>query len=204
MLAAVALGHGGGEVPEVVEVVGWGVAAQLVAASPAPGWRIAQPGDDRNVARFGQLHDLVVLGPGIDAGRVVAPVDEIALGVNLDVFPRELLADEAQAGGARQVENLGALGRLGFLLQEGVDAEGADGGEGQRRPGDGRRSQVGLGADGGVEPVDDAGRLPAQLLLARQVIERPGVGPEGEQHRPGRPGSQARGRPKAGWGCENS
>ena len=101
--------------------------------------------------------------------------------MDFDVLPGELLADEAEAGGPGQVENLGALGRLGLLLQKGVDAEGADGRVGQRRGGDGGWVEAGLRPDGGVEPVDDAGGLAAPRHFAGQVVERPGVGPQGEE-----------------------
>ncbi len=179
--AAVAPGHGGGKVGEVVEVVGRGVVAQRVALGAAPGRRVAQAGDDGHAAGLGQGDDLIVLGPGVDAGRVVAPVDEVAAGVDLDVLPGELLADGAEAGAGHQVEDAGALLWLGLLLQEGIDGERADGGIGQGRTGHGRRVEARLGANGRVEPVDEAGGLAACGLFAGQVIEGAGVRPQGEQ-----------------------
>ncbi len=198
-LAPVAFGHGGSEVAEVCEVVGRGVGAQLVAARPAPGRRVAQPGDNGDVTRRSQLDDVIVLGPGIDAGRVVAPVDEVVLGVDLDVLPGKLLANEAEAGRLHQVENLGAFGRLSLLLQKRVDTKGADRGIGQRRGADGRRLQPRRRPNGRIEPVDDARRLPARRLFARQIVERPGVGPQGGKQGKGGDGDKGAPGPPPGW-----
>ena len=90
---------------------------------------------------LGETHDLVVLLPGRAVG-LVAAVLEIALAVDFDVLPGELLAQPVEAGLGCQLHRLLALGGLDLLVEEDVDAERvdvgvADGGIGrqvERRP----------------------------------------------------------------------
>ncbi len=50
---------------------------------------------------------------------------KVALAVDLDVFPREFLAQPVIARRSRHLDRPGALGRFRFLLEEDVDAKGA-------------------------------------------------------------------------------
>ena len=70
---------------------------------------------------LGQRHDVVVLGPRASVG-LVAPIFEIALGMNLDVLPWERLANPLKAGVGHYLQLLRALALLYLLVQKRVHA----------------------------------------------------------------------------------
>jgi len=157
---AIARRHGDRIVHEVLKVGRWRVAV-VGALWQAPGGHgAAQSGDDLQGVLFGQGDDVIVLVPGADrpVHVEVAPVGEVALSVNLDVFPGELLANPAEARLGDHLHLPLALGRLDLLLQERVDGEGIHVSQGD--VGEGLR--VGLGA----RPADEV--LPeAEYLFQR-------------------------------------
>ncbi len=111
----VAAYHRVDEVAEVVEIVRRGQGASGVPVVARPSRGIGEAGDDFEPVFLGQLDDVIVLLPG-RAMRLVAAVLEIALAVDLDVLPGELLANPAEAGLADHPERPLALLWLHLLL----------------------------------------------------------------------------------------
>ena len=107
----------------------------MPTASPlgaAPGGRRADADDELHPVFVGQIDDLIVFVPG-GFGWGIAPVFEVALGVDLDVLPGKLLAQPVETGLGRQLHRLLALGRLDLFVQEDIDAEGVEVGVPYRR-----------------------------------------------------------------------
>ena len=165
--AVVPPSHRRRKIPKIVVIVRWGQhASHFHRQRPAPVWRITQPGNDLNLVRLGQIHNIVVLLPG-RAKRLVPPIFKIPLSVNLNIFPDKLLPDEAKAGRMGQFQAQGPLFKLNFLLQEGVDAKRDD----ICVVGDYFGCQVGLGANGRIQPMHHPAQLRQHDILPRQLIQ---------------------------------
>ena len=90
--------HGVHEVAEVIKIIRWSEVPRASSSWRDSGRRVAQASDDLDMPySLRQVDDVVVLLPG-RAVRLVAPVLEVALAVDLDVLPGELLANPPEAG----------------------------------------------------------------------------------------------------------
>ena len=119
--------QGDDEVGQVLIVARRVVGRRAGVAGPVGGERDA--GDHLQVALGRLVDDVIVLVPRALRGAV-ARVGEVTLLGDLDVAPGEVLLDPGEVRARRQVQGLGDLDLLGFLMQEDVRAVGVDGGVG--------------------------------------------------------------------------
>lgn len=137
---AIAPGHHLGEIGEILGVVRRGESAPGFPIVARPGRRAGEPHDQAQAIAPRQIHNVIVFLPGRPIGDMPA-VLEIPLPMDLDVRPRELLADPAEAGLGDHAHGPLPLLRLHFLLQESVHPKrgiirvgnGSIGGQLQRR-----------------------------------------------------------------------
>ncbi len=120
------------EVPPVVKIIRRRVGTYRVGQRPGPARRITQAGNDLQVVQLGEADDVIVLGPGIDridltvASKIVAAIDEIALPVDLNILPRELLPNPLEARIRDHLQGPVTLLFLDLLMQKDIDPKGVD------------------------------------------------------------------------------
>ena len=121
--ALIAADNGVDVVDPVVNLVGRAVRepVDVRLTLTCPAWRLLQPGDDLDAALIGQVDDAVVLLPGR-----LAKSSDIDVLLRLDLIPAEDLPDIAKPTLGDHVQRALNDIRIGFFIQEGVDAHWID------------------------------------------------------------------------------